>query len=107
MLRFSENDRHKNLAQNPNSKIRVFLYEIQQVDVRDHHQSIFKEDSEVVFNLIGKDLVDPSSKGLEKIKVVYDKYGINKLEMGGDFQKGQKWELMFNENQELVKLKKK
>lgn len=105
MVKFYENGLFEKLQKAPKEQLRVLVYEVEKVDVRDHHQSIFLENSEVLFKIIKNNTKVPFSKGLERITVFYDKYGINKLEMGGDFKKGQEWELTFNKNKELVKIR--
>lgn len=102
MVKFYESRLFEKLQNTPEGERISLVFEVVELQVKNHHQSIFKEDSQVDFKIVGN---TDFSKGLERIVVFYDNYGINKLELGGDFKKGQHWELTFNKNKELVKLK--
>lgn len=102
---FQEKALAAKLAAAPQGEQFSLLYEIEDVRVKEHSQSISKEDSEVIFKIAAGQPEGPQSKGLERVNVMYDKYGLNRLKLGGDFTKGQTWELSFNKAKELIRLK--
>lgn len=105
MQRYSHREILKNSNRIPeNEKLRVVQYVIVKVDEKNHSQSIYLEDSTVVFELSPKADHSDSIKEKNNVILTYDKFGVSKVAANGGFSKGQTWQFFFNKQKILMKI---